>query len=159
MFSIRPATIEDVPLLRSLIRELAEFERELEFCVIEEADLARDGFGENPRFHALIAQCDQQPAGCAVYFDCYSTWVGREIYLEDLFVRPQFRGKGIGMALLTAVAQIALKENCRTLRWEVLDWNKNAIDFYRSLGAEFRNQWWPVVLTGEALQQLARKTS
>jgi GNAT superfamily N-acetyltransferase len=154
---LRPATINDVPLLRSLIRELAEFERELDLCVIDEATLARDGFGENPRFKALIAEWSGQPAGCAVFFPYYSTWVGAGLYLEDLFVRPQFRKKGIGMAMLSAIAQIALQENMVTVRWEVLDWNENAISLYKSLGAEFLERWRPVVLTGDALRRLAEE--
>jgi GNAT superfamily N-acetyltransferase len=158
MFLIRPATIDDVPLLRCMIRELAEFEGELESCVIEEADLRRDGFGENLQFRALVAECDQQPAGYALYFDCYSTWVGAEIFLEDLYVRPQFRSRGIGMGLLAEVARIALRENRRALRWEVLDWNKNAIELYEALGAVFCDQWRPVLLYGEPLRQLAQKT-
>jgi GNAT superfamily N-acetyltransferase len=157
MFFIRPATIDDVSLLRCMIRELAEFEGELESCVIEEADLARDGFGENPQYRALVAECDHQPAGYALYFNCYSTWVGPEIFLEDLYVRPQFRGRGIGMSLLASVARIALEENRRALRWEVLNWNKNAIDLYEALGAEFCDQWRPVLLYGERLRQLAQK--
>jgi GNAT superfamily N-acetyltransferase len=159
MLSIRPATIDDVALLRSLIRELAEFERELEFCILEEEDLARDGFGTNPKFHTLIAQWDRQPAGYAVYFGYYSTWAGPGLYLEDVFVRPQFRGKGIGMALLAELAKIAVEQNCRAMRWEVLNWNTNAIDLYQSLGGEFRNEWQSVLLTGDALRRLAKKTS
>ncbi len=157
MLLIRPATVNDVTLLRTLIRELAEFEHELDLCVIEEADLARDGFGPNPKFRALIAEWDGQPAGYAVFFGYYSTWAGAGLYLEDVFVRPQFRGKGIGMALLAEVARIALQENRRAMRWEVLDWNKKAIDLYQSLGAEFRDQWRSVLLADDALQRLAEK--
>jgi GNAT superfamily N-acetyltransferase len=159
MLSIRPAKIGDVALLRSLIRELAEFERELEFCVITETDLARDGFGVNPKFHALIAEWNQQPAGYAVYFDYYSSWAGSGLHLEDVFVRPQFRGKGIGMALLAKLAKIAIAEHRCAMRWEVLHWNKNAIELYKSLGAEFRDEWRQVLLTGEHLQRLSQKTS
>ncbi|MGA7696580.1 MAG: GNAT family N-acetyltransferase [Candidatus Sulfotelmatobacter sp.] len=158
MLLIRPATIADAALLRTLIRELAEFERELDLCVIEEADLARDGFGPNPKFQALIAEWDGQPAGYAVFFGYYSTWAGPGLYLEDLFVRLPFRGKGIGMALLAAVAQIALQEDRRAMRWEVLDWNQGAIDLYKSLGAEFRDQWRSVLLKNDALRRLAEKT-
>jgi GNAT superfamily N-acetyltransferase len=158
VLSIRRATIDDAALLRAMIRELAEFERELEFCTIEEADLARDGFGENPKFHALIAECDGRSAGYAVFFECYSTWQGAELYLEDLFVRPQFRGRKIGMKLLSAVARIAVEQNCRAMRWEVLDWNENAIALYKSLGAEFRHQWKSVLLTQDGLKRLAERT-
>jgi GNAT superfamily N-acetyltransferase len=112
MLHIRPATIQDVSLLRTMIRELAAFEKELEFVTIREEDIARDGFGENPRFRALIAECDQQPAGYALFFGYYSTWTGRGLFLEDLFVRQAFRGRGIGKALLARVARIAIDENC-----------------------------------------------
>jgi GNAT superfamily N-acetyltransferase len=157
MLLIRPATVDDVTLLRTLIRELAEFERQLQFCVIEEADLVRDGFGTNPKFRALIAEWSGQPAGYALFFDYYSSWVGPGLYLEDVFVRPQFRGKGIGMGLMAAVARIALQENCCAIRWEVLDWNQRAIELYKSLGAEFRDEWRPVLLTDDALRRLAEK--
>jgi GNAT superfamily N-acetyltransferase len=159
MLSIRSATISDVGLLRTMIRELAEFERELHLCVIEEADLARDGFGPEPKFRALIAQWDRQAAGYALFFGYYSTWAGPGLYLEDLFVRPQFRGKGIGMKMLSMVAEIALKEERRALRWEVLDWNTNAIRLYESLGAQFRDQWRSVLLTDDALRRLAERAA
>jgi len=157
MLRIRPATIADVPLLRTLIRELAEFERELNLCTIEEADLARDGFGENPRFRALIGEWEGQPAGYALFFDYYSSWSGRALFLEDIFVREHFRSKGIGKALLASVARLAVQEHCYGVHWEVLDWNKKAINLYVLLGAECRNQWRPFMLTEEALHRLAEK--
>jgi GNAT superfamily N-acetyltransferase len=157
MLVIRPATVDDVTLLRTLIRELATFEHELEFCVIEEADLARDGFGAYPRFRALIAEWDAQPAGYALFFGYYSTWTGRGLFLEDLFVREQFRGRGIGKALLASVARVAVKENCHGVQWEVLDWNEKAIELYKSLGAKFRDQWRPMMVTDDALRRLAEK--
>jgi len=138
-----------------MIRELADFERELERVTIREEDLARDGFGDSPRFRALIAEWSGQPAGYAVVFGYYSTWAGRGLFLEDLFVREPFRGKGIGKGLLAVVARIAVEEHCYGIHWEVLDWNQKAIDVYKALGAEFRDQWRPVLLTGEPLQRLA----
>lgn len=159
MVLIRPATIEDVPLLRSLIRELAEFERQLHLCVIKEEDLARDGFGPDPKFRALIAEWDGQPAGYALFYDYYSTWAGTGLYLEDVFVRSQLRGKGIGMALMAAVAEIALRQNRYAMRWEVLDWNQRAIDLYKALGAEFRDEWKSVLLTDDSLRRLAERAS
>lgn len=155
MLSIRPARIEDAALLRTLIRELAAFERALDLVKIEESDLVRDGFAENPRFRALLAEWDAAPAGYAFFFHYYSTWAGRGLFLEDLFVREEFRGKGIGKALLKAVARIAVTEDCYGVHWEVLDWNEKAIEFYKSLGAEFRDGWRPVLLTDEALRRLA----
>lgn len=159
MLLIRAATVNDVALLRTLVRELAEFERQLDLCMIEEADLLRDGFGANPKFRALIAEWDGQAAGYALFFGYYSTWAGPGLYLEDVFVRTEFRGKGIGMALLAALARIALKENCCAMRWEVLDWNERAIELYKSLGAEFRDQWRPVLLTDDALRRLADRAA
>jgi GNAT superfamily N-acetyltransferase len=158
MLRIRKATIHDAALLRTMIRELAAFERELEFVTIREEDLAQDGFGENPRFRALIAEWDGQAAGYALFFRYYSTWAGRGLFLEDLFVREAFRGRGVGKALLAAVARIAVEERCYGIHWEVLDWNEKAIEFYEALGAEFRDQWRPVLLTGEPLRQLSEKT-
>ena len=157
MLLIRAATVNDLALLRTLIRELAEFERQLDLCVIKEEDLLRDGFGEKPKFRALIAEWSGQTAGYALFFGYYSTWVGPGLYLEDVLVRPEFRGKGIGMALLAAVARIALQENCCAMRWEVLDWNERAIELYKSLGVEFRDEWRPVLLTDDALRRLAER--
>jgi len=157
MLLIRAATLHDATLLRTLIRELAEFEHELELCMIEEADLRRDGFGENPKFRALIAEWDGQPAGYALFFGYYSTWAGRGLFLEDLFVRETFRGRGIGKALLASVAHIAVQENCYGVHWEVLDWNEKAIEFYKSLGAEFRDRWRPVLLADGALRKLTAR--
>jgi len=159
VISIRRATAEDADLLRTMIRELAEFERELDSVSITEADLVRDGFGADPKFRALIAEWDQQAAGYAFFFPFYSTWQGRQLFLEDLFVRPQFRGKGIGQALLSYVANIARNENCRAMRWEVLDWNKSAIELYKSLGATFLDHWWLVLLPSDGVRRLAEKAA
>jgi GNAT superfamily N-acetyltransferase len=157
MLSIRAATVNDVALLRALIYELAEYERETQLVMIREADLVRDGFGPQPKFRALIAEWDGQTAGYVLFFGFYSTWEGRPgLFLEDLFVRQAFRGKGIGKALLAKVAGIARRENCYGVQWEVLDWNQPAIDFYKRLGAEFRDQWKSVLLAGEALERAAR---
>jgi GNAT superfamily N-acetyltransferase len=154
---LRPATINDIVLLSAMIRELAEYEHELDQVTITEEDLRRDGFGDNPRFRALIAEWDGQPAGYAVFFGYYSTWIGRGLYLEDLFVREQFRGHGIGTALLAQVARIAIEDHCRAMHWEVLNWNTRAIDIYKALGAELHEQWRRVLLPGGALEKLAKK--
>jgi GNAT superfamily N-acetyltransferase len=157
MLLIRSATVHDAALLRTMIRELAEFEHELESVTIREEDLARDGFGENPKFRALIAEIDGKPAGYTLFFGYYSTWVGGGLYLEDLFVREPFRGQGVGKALLATVARTAIEEHCYGIHWEVLGWNEKAIGLYTALGAEFRDRWRPVFLTGEPLRQLAEK--
>ena len=138
-----------------MIRELATFERMPDMVTNREEDLARDGFGERPRFRALIAEWNAQPAGYALYFDYYSTWAGPGIYLEDLFVRDSFRRRGIATALLVEVARVAVEEKCYGVQWSVLDWNEKAIDLYKALGAEFRDCWRPVLLSGEALKKLA----
>ncbi len=154
MLSIRPALAGDVPALKVLIHELAEFER-LPVAVTEAA-LLRDGFGESPKFRALVAEWDGQPAGYALFFGYYSTFEGRAgLFLEDLYVRDQFRGKGIGKALLAWVASVARQENCFGVRWQVLDWNTPAIDFYKSLGATFLDEWKTVGLDGDALARVA----
>jgi GNAT superfamily N-acetyltransferase len=155
MLSIRPATIDDVSLLRTLIRELAEYEHELEMVVITEADLVRDGFGPQPKFRVLLGYWESEPAGYALFFDFYSTWRGRQMFLEDLFVREAFRGRRVGKGLLAAVAGIAQREGCRALRWEVLDWNHAAVKWYKALGAEFLDDWRLVLLRDEGLRRLA----
>jgi len=154
---IRPATAEDAALLRTLIRELAEFEQELQNVSITTEDLLRDGFGPNPKFRALIAEFEGQVAGYALFFTVYSTWRGPQLFLEDLFVRPQFRGQGIGKQVLAFLARLARRENCHAVRWEVLGWNQRAIDLYQSLGADFLDRWRIVLLQDEALERLAGK--
>jgi GNAT superfamily N-acetyltransferase len=157
MLSIRPAHAGDVSALNALIRELAEFEH-LPVSVTDDA-LLRDGFGERPRFRALIAEWDGKPAGYAFFFDYYSTFEGcAGIFLEDIYVRERFRGKKIGSALLARVAAIAKEEKCFGVRWQVLDWNTPAIEFYRKIGAEFWDEWKTVSLQGDALDRLAEST-
>jgi len=157
MLKIHPADINDVSVLTALIRELADYERLSHEAILTEADIARDGFGENPKFRALIAEWEGQAVGYACFFELYSTFHGcAGLFLEDIFVRPQFRGKGIGKALLAQVADVACKEGNSCLRWEVLDWNTPAIEFYRKLGSEFRSEWKSVCLLGDALQTVAK---
>jgi GNAT superfamily N-acetyltransferase len=160
MLSIRPATVDDAALLSGMIRELAEFERlEHEFSMTAEA-IVRDGFGAHSKFRAVIAHWDSEPVGYAIFFDFYSSFQGRAgLFLDDLFVRPPFRKHGIGTALLKHVAGIAWKEKYFCMRWEVLDWNKPAIDFYNHLGASFLDEWKAVILIGDALETAAKGTS
>lgn len=158
MLLIRNAAAEDATLLASMIRELAEFEHELDQVEISPEDLLRDGFRPNPRFHALIAEWGGQTAAYALYFFTYSTWTGRpSLFIEDLFVRAEFRRKGIGKALLKRMAVIAHSQNCYGMRWEVLNWNTAAIDFYRSIGAKLQNEWFQVFLTGDRFDEFARE--
>ncbi len=155
MTCIRPATPEDIPLIYSLIRGLAEYEREPHSVKITEQELLRDGFGPDPYYECLIAEEEGHPAGFALYFPIYSTWQGPSLHLEDLFVRPEFRGKGIGKALLQAVAAAAMKRGCTRLQWDVLEWNQPAINFYNSIGAVMLHEWRRMRVTGEALEALA----
>lgn len=156
--NLRPATPADVSQILAFIRDLATYEREPDAVLATEADLLRDGFGETKRFHCIIAEADTKPAGFALYFYSYSTWEGRPgIYVEDLYVSPEHRGKGIGKALLTRVAAIAVAEGCRRLEWSVLDWNQPSIDFYHSLGAVMKSEWKGMRVSGTALSALANE--
>jgi GNAT superfamily N-acetyltransferase len=156
MLTIRSATPADVPQILAFIRNLAEYEREPDAVRATEADLLRDGFGPIPRFHCLLAHWHDAPAGFALYFYNYSTWRGHAgIHLEDLFVRPEYRGKGIGKALLTSVAAIAFEEGCSRLQWDVLEWNTPAIGFYQQMGAKMLMEWRTMRVTGEDLPTLA----
>jgi GNAT superfamily N-acetyltransferase len=154
MLTIRFAALDDVPLLKTMIYEFAEFEHLS--ASITERTLARDGFGLQPRFRVLLAEWDGQAAGYAFFFDYYSSFEGRMIFLEDIFVRAQFRGKEIGRALFVRLAAIALENDCHGVMFNVLDWNKSAIEFYRKLGAEFWNEWKTICLRGSALEAIAR---
>lgn len=154
--AIRMATRDDVPQILQFIQALATYEREPDAVSATEVDLLRDGFGANPFYFCLIAESNGLPAGFALYFFNYSTWLGRPgLYLEDLFVLPECRGLGIGKALLQRVAAIAIEKGCLRLQWEVLDWNTPAIDFYTAMGAEFLDTWRNVRVTGDALLRLA----
>lgn len=161
MVSIRPAARNDVPLILQFIRELAEYERAPEAAMATEADLWRDGFTDSgeDKFRVLIAEDGGEAAGFAFFFYNYSTWLGRPgIYLEDLFVRPAFRGRGIGKKLLGRIAQIALDDNCYGVRWEVLDWNTPAMEFYEARGAGCRKEWLTFQVKGDALRRLAESS-
>ncbi|HZS27523.1 MAG TPA: GNAT family N-acetyltransferase [Candidatus Angelobacter sp.] len=156
LLKIRPATRKDAGLIVQLIRALAEYEREPKAAVVTRADILRDGFGRNPKFYCVIAEWDKKPVGFALWFYNYSTWQGRPgVYLEDLFVYPEFRGKGIGKALLVYLAKIAVKQKCGRYQWQVLDWNTPSIKFYESLGAQFMKEWLTMRVEGEALKKLA----
>jgi len=154
--TIRTAIPADVPQILVFIRALAAYEREPDAVIATEEGLLRDGFGPHPIFFCLMAEHDGQPAGFALYFLNYSTWLGRPgIYLEDLFVLPEFRGLGIGKELLRSVAAAAVERGCLRMQWEVLDWNTPSIDFYRAMGADFLDEWRNVRMNAEAIARLA----
>jgi GNAT superfamily N-acetyltransferase len=153
---IRPANESDVPLILAFIRELAEFERLAHEVVATEDQLREALFGPRPAAEVLLALSgDGQPAGFALFFQNFSTFLGQPgIYLEDLFVRPGFRRQGIGRALIGRVAELAVARGCGRFEWAVLDWNENAIAFYRGLGARVLADWRVCRVTGPALPQL-----
>ncbi len=154
--TLRAATPADIGLLLDLIRELAVYEKEPEAAKAT-PDLLHDGlFGPDRRAEAVIAEHEGEPAGFALFFHNYSTWTGKPgLYLEDLFVREAMRGKGIGKALLLHLVGIAHERGCARMEWSVLDWNRTAIDFYRSLGARPQSEWTVYRLDQAALDRLA----
>jgi GNAT superfamily N-acetyltransferase len=160
MLSIRAANEPDTALILAFVRELAEYERAPSAAVATEEDLLRDGFGPQPRFRCLIAEWGHAPAGFALFFYNYSTWEGRAgIYLEDLFVRPAYRKRGIGRALFASLAQRAIDEKLSRVVWQVLDWNQPAVDFYKSLGAQPAAEWRTMWLASDAIRALAGTAS
>ncbi|MFT4682618.1 MAG: GNAT superfamily N-acetyltransferase [Flavobacteriales bacterium] len=141
-YSIRKGEQGDVPDLLRLIKALAVYEKAADEVILTEEDLLRDGFGAQPKFQLLVAEMNQEIVGIAVYYDRYSTWKGRTLYLEDLIVEESKRRLGLGQELLKALIQIAEKEGVERLEWQVLDWNKPAIEFYKYLGATIETEWY-----------------
>ena len=160
MLNIRRATPKDIPLILEFIRELAEYERMLEQAVATPEDIQRDGFSVHPKFYVEIAEWDGAPAGFALWFYNYSTFQGKPgIYLEDLFVRPAFRRKGIGKTLLAYLARIAVESGCGRYQWQVLDWNKPSIAFYESVGAKVLREWLTMRASGDTLLRMSAQYS
>jgi GNAT superfamily N-acetyltransferase len=154
--TIRPATEQDVPLIQGFIRDLARYERLEHEMVATEEGLRKTLFGERRYAEVVFACVGDNPVGFALFFHNYSTFLGKPgIYLEDLFVRPEARGRGIGKQLLTWLAQTTVERDCGRLEWSVLDWNEPSIGFYRSLGAVLKSEWQIFRLTGDPLKALA----
>lgn len=154
--AIRPATAADLTLIAQFIRDLADYERLADEVRFDEAVLGDRLFGARPYAEVLIGEIDGCPQGFALFFHNFSTFEGKPgVYLEDLFVRPEARGSGLGKALLAALARIAVERDCARLEWWVLDWNDPAIQFYKKLGAKPMDEWTTFRVDGDALQQLA----
>lgn len=157
VFSIRPGARRDAPAIVAMIRELALYERLLHEVKITPAEVRRHGFGPRPYFKTLICRRGRTPVGLALYFFTYSSFLGRPVlWLEDLLVLPEERGRGAGKALLRALAKIALARGCGRMEWSVLDWNAPAIRFYRRIGARLDKEWIITRLKGAPLTRLAR---
>ena len=155
-FKIRPACVEDVPIILQLIRDLATYERAPREVTATEEQLADVLFGERPAAEVLLAFEQESAIGFAVFFHNFSTWLGRPgLYLEDLFVKPKKRGKGYGRALLVELAKIARERGCGRMEWAVLNWNEPAIKFYRALGATPMDEWTVFRLTRDGIEKLA----
>jgi GNAT superfamily N-acetyltransferase len=155
---IRPAEPSDVPVIADLIRGLARFEKLEDEVALTEELLVAGLFGPRPYAESVLAEVEGHPAGFALFFHNFSTFLARPgLYLEDLFVLPEHRGLGIGRALLTHLARVAVERGCGRLEWSVLDWNKEAISFYERLGARANSEWTTYRVTGEALNRLARE--
>lgn len=155
--SIRAATPADLPLIAQFIRDLADYEKLSHAVRFDEATLGNNLFGARPMAEVIIGELDGTPKGFALFFHNFSTFEGRPgIYLEDLFVRPDARGSGLGKALLSRLAALAVERDCARLEWSVLDWNEPAIGFYRTLGAQMMDEWTIMRVDGDALSQLAQ---
>lgn len=155
--NIRNARKEDMSDVLKLINELAVFEKEPEAVIIDEDDLIRDGFGENPAFQCFVAEADGRIEGMALVYFRYSTWKGKTVHLEDLIVKEEFRGKGLGSALYTEVIKYAAQEKVKRTEWVVLNWNKDAADFYRRSGADVMENWDTVQMDEKAMHLFLEK--
>ena len=154
---IRPAVEADMPAVLALIKELAEFEKEPEAVELTSADLKRDGFGDQQQVSCFVAQLETEVVGMALVYFRYSTWKGKTIHLEDLVVRKQHRGKGIGTALFREVMRYASQVGVKRVNWVVLDWNKDAIAFYKKAGANVMPHWWQVEMEKQAFEDYLNK--
>ena len=150
---IRKGEKKDMKAVLELIQELATFEKEPDAVVVTVADLEKDGFGENPLFHTFIAKINDEIVGIALYYYRYSTWKGKTIHLEDLIVKEKMRGSGIGFALYSKIIEQGKKDNVRRIEWAVLDWNIQAINFYKKSGAKILDDWRVVQMDEQGINE------
>ncbi len=157
-FEIRSASSKDIPLILTFIKELAEYEKLSHEVIATESDLEKYLFSKDKVAEVIIGHYQEKPVGFALYFHNFSTFMGKPgIYLEDLYVRKPYRGKGFGKKLLTYLAKLAVERNCGRMEWAVLDWNEPSIHFYKSLGARTMDEWLINRVTGDSLEQLAKR--
>ncbi len=154
---LREGKKSDMDSVLMLIKELATFEKESDAVELTESDLKKDGFGESPAFKVFVAELQEEVIGMALFYERYSTWKGRSIHLEDLIVKQEYRAKGVGKALYTKVLTYAHEQKMRRVSWEVLDWNKVAIDFYTSTGAKIMEGWQVVHMNEKSLEAFVEK--
>lgn len=155
MIEVRKGTIDDLPQVHALIKELAEYERAPQEVTTTVLEMERDGFGENPVYKFFVAEGEKGIVGIALYYTAYSTWKGRTLYLEDLVVTEFMRRTGVGRKLFNAVAQEAKDTGAKRFRWQVLDWNEPAIAFYKKIGADISSEWFTCTMTEEQIQNYA----
>lgn len=154
-FTIRPGTKEDIPSMLQLIKELAEFEKAPKEVENTEQKILEEGFGENPIFGFYVAEADGMIAGMAVYYYRYSTWKGKRLFLEDLIVNENYRGKGLGKKLFEICIKHSIENNCNGMAWQVLDWNTPAIDFYKKYGSKLEPEWVNCSLSLSQLKEIS----
>lgn len=155
-YQVEPAKKEDVSFILEMIQDLASFENAPDAVRISEQQLLEDGFGHHPLYQCLIIKSEKTKIGFCLYYFRYSTWKGKSLYLEDLYIKPKFRGHGIGKSMMKYLAKIALDEKCGRFEWQVLDWNEPAINLYKSLGAELDGEWINCRLEGSSISRLAK---
>ena len=155
MIRIREAKKSDGPFILEMIKQLAKFEKALDKVTLDLETLIQDGFAENPLFHSLIIEEADVPIGFALYYNRYSTWKGKSLYLEDLYIKPEHRGRGYGLAVMKYLAKLAVESECKRFEWQVLDWNEPAIKLYKTLSAEIDGEWLNCRVENQALTHLS----
>lgn len=157
MVNIRPATEKDTTFILKMIQQLADYEKATDRVKITEEQLRKDGFGNTPLFESIILELNSEPVGMALFYNRYSTWMGKSLYLEDLYIIPEARGNKLGIMAMKYLANYAIKTNCYRFEWQVLDWNEPSINFYKSINTDLDGEWINCRLEGDAIKFLALK--